>query len=189
MMPFDSVFHDVANKETRTLQVTSAANVPGLPVGDYMLRELYCNEPRCDCRRVLLHVHWDDLRGPVVASINYAFDPPAEDDWMAQEEGQIFLDPMNPQSRLSEPLFDVVWRMIGNDLEYQERLERHYAAFKEVVDDAGQPKYHIVRIEAHADPDFEPAFPAKRSLRKVGRNAKCPCGSGKKHKHCCGRGR
>jgi len=22
---------------------------------------------------------------------------------------------------------------------------------------------------------------------KVGRNAPCPCGSGKKHKHCCGR--
>ena len=22
--------------------------------------------------------------------------------------------------------------------------------------------------------------------KKVGRNEKCPCGSGKKHKHCCG---
>ncbi|MBO4802382.1 MAG: SEC-C domain-containing protein [Bacteroidaceae bacterium] len=24
--------------------------------------------------------------------------------------------------------------------------------------------------------------------KKVGRNDPCPCGSGKKYKHCCGRG-
>ena len=29
--------------------------------------------------------------------------------------------------------------------------------------------------------------PAKRSTEKVGRNAPCPCGSGKKYKKCCGR--
>jgi preprotein translocase subunit SecA len=28
---------------------------------------------------------------------------------------------------------------------------------------------------------------AKRSPDKVGRNSPCPCGSGKKHKKCCGR--
>jgi preprotein translocase subunit SecA len=30
--------------------------------------------------------------------------------------------------------------------------------------------------------------PVKREGAKVGRNAPCPCGSGKKHKKCCGRG-
>jgi len=29
--------------------------------------------------------------------------------------------------------------------------------------------------------------PAKRSTQKIGRNAPCPCGSGKKYKKCCGR--
>jgi preprotein translocase subunit SecA len=29
--------------------------------------------------------------------------------------------------------------------------------------------------------------PVKRSEKKVGRNAPCPCGSGKKYKKCCGR--
>lgn len=29
--------------------------------------------------------------------------------------------------------------------------------------------------------------PVKRETRKVGRNEPCPCGSGKKYKHCCGR--
>jgi preprotein translocase subunit SecA len=27
---------------------------------------------------------------------------------------------------------------------------------------------------------------AKRDVQKVGRNAPCPCGSGKKYKKCCG---
>ena len=29
--------------------------------------------------------------------------------------------------------------------------------------------------------------PYVRGQRKVGRNEPCPCGSGKKYKHCCGR--
>ncbi len=29
--------------------------------------------------------------------------------------------------------------------------------------------------------------PVKRTEKKVGRNAPCPCGSGKKYKRCCGR--
>ena len=30
-------------------------------------------------------------------------------------------------------------------------------------------------------------LPIRRNLPKVGRNEPCPCGSGKKHKNCCGR--
>ncbi|MBR2594456.1 MAG: SEC-C domain-containing protein, partial [Firmicutes bacterium] len=29
--------------------------------------------------------------------------------------------------------------------------------------------------------------PKKRQSAKIGRNDPCPCGSGKKYKHCCGR--
>ncbi len=28
--------------------------------------------------------------------------------------------------------------------------------------------------------------PVRRTERKIGRNEPCPCGSGKKYKHCCG---
>ncbi len=34
--------------------------------------------------------------------------------------------------------------------------------------------------------DIAPQKPVKREMDKVGRNADCPCGSGKKHKKCCG---
>jgi preprotein translocase subunit SecA len=35
-------------------------------------------------------------------------------------------------------------------------------------------------------PAAEPALPFVREGRKVGRNEPCPCGSGKKYKHCHG---
>ncbi len=62
-------------------------------------------------------------------------------------------------------------------------------------------------VEAKADwlynlPQWEPLIPAERRTelykeqkrsktvvkgKKIGRNDPCPCGSGKKYKHCCGR--
>ncbi len=40
---------------------------------------------------------------------------------------------------------------------------------------------------AGAQPDPEPAAPTMREGPKIGRNDPCPCGSGKKYKHCHGR--
>lgn len=37
------------------------------------------------------------------------------------------------------------------------------------------------------DPEAEPQQPYKREGRKIGRNEKCPCGSGKKYKQCHGK--
>lgn len=36
-------------------------------------------------------------------------------------------------------------------------------------------------------PSSGPQMPVRRKAPKVGRNDPCPCGSGKKYKHCCGR--
>lgn len=36
-------------------------------------------------------------------------------------------------------------------------------------------------------PSMSSRSPAARTRHKVGRNEPCPCGSGKKYKHCCGR--
>jgi ribulose-5-phosphate 4-epimerase/fuculose-1-phosphate aldolase len=71
MLNFDRIFHDVAKNESRALQVFDR---PEVPTGMYVLREFYCNEPDCDCRRVILHVHSVEAKR-VVASINYAFEP------------------------------------------------------------------------------------------------------------------
>lgn len=182
MMPFDTVFPHIAENETRVFHVHDHDD---LPRGAYLLREFYCNEPACDCRRVLLQVYWVEGKR-VAATINYAFEPskPPFDD-----EPQISLDPLNPQSDVAEVLFDIFEEVITADRAYHERLVRHYEMWKRVVDDPAHPDHGTVRSEAHDDPSFRPAFPRSEPVRreqpKVGPNAACPCGSGKKYKRCC----
>jgi hypothetical protein len=181
MMPFHVLFLDVAQDECRTL---TPINHETLPQRTFLLMELYCVEPRCDCRRVMLNV-MDTEAHTHVATINHAFEPPKPP---FDDEGQTFLDPINPQSPMSEALLDVFEEMIANDASYQARLERHYAMWKCVVDDPTHPDHHKVRSELHDDPDFRPAFPKQTPVRregpKVGPNDLCPCGSGKKFKKC-----
>jgi len=66
------------------------------------------------------------------------------------------------------------WRMDDDD-EYEDELDDDFDAFEE---EAGGDLRAIDVTEAR--PETRPQTP------KVGRNEPCPCGSGKKYKHCCG---
>jgi hypothetical protein len=182
MVPFEVLFPDLARDECRTLH---PFNNPQLPEGTFLLREHYCVERDCDCRRVLLQVWWVE-RHEQVATINYGFEPskPPFDD-----EPQIMLDPLNPQNDLSDALRDLFENMIEHDSAYHDRLVRHYEMWKAVVDDVAHPDHHKVRSESHDDLSIRPAFPRREPERradpKVGANDPCPCGSGKKYKKCC----
>jgi len=85
--------------------------------------EAYCADPQCDCRRVMLNVI-DAERHDNVASINYAFEPPFEG------EGQMFLDPLNPQSAMSPAFLELTADMMAHDRAYHDRLVRHYTMWK-----------------------------------------------------------
>ena len=185
MMPFHVLFPDVAQIESRTL---TPLNHESLPERAFLFVELYCVEPGCDCRRVILNV-MDTVTRKHIATINHAFEPPRPP---FDDEGQTFLDPLNPQSPMSEAVLDLFEDMMANDVGYQDRLERHYTMWKSVVDDPSQPDHHKVRNELHDDPNFRPAFPKQEPMRregpKVGPNELCPCESGKKFKKCCRNG-
>ena len=60
-----------------------------------------------------------------------------------------------------------------------ERLEEERRREKE-------KELEMARQQAAADAESTPK-PVKRAREKVGRNAPCPCGSGKKYKKCCGK--
>jgi uncharacterized protein YchJ len=80
--------------------------------------------------------------------------------------------------------------MLENDPGYHDRLVRHYAMWKAVVDNPSHPDHPKVRNATHDEPSFLSAFPkrqepVRRDGPKVGPNAPCPCGSGKKFKKCC----
>jgi preprotein translocase subunit SecA len=53
-------------------------------------------------------------------------------------------------------------------------------------DDFGEGTMTLTRVEARTVPAEERNPKDPKSWGKVGRNEACPCGSGKKYKHCHG---
>jgi hypothetical protein len=135
MAPFFSRFPELAARQTRILKLL--APHAGLPAGEYGFLELYCNEPTCDCRRVLFQVCRADRPNQVLATINYGWE--SEDfyaQWLhgdresARELVSASLDPLNPQSKLSPALLEVFRHIVLLDRAYVARLRRHYRKFK-----------------------------------------------------------
>src|SRR5436190_3406251 len=112
MMAFDHVFMDVARRESRAIQTIDHRGRPAT----FLFREFYCADPGCDCRRVVLHMHWVEEKC-IAASINYAFEPSRR-----RDEPQISLDPLNPQSEHAEGLLGLFTEVIRKDREFRERL-------------------------------------------------------------------
>jgi hypothetical protein len=161
MMAFDDVFFEVAKRESRAIQAVDHRGRPAT----FLFREFYCADPGCDCRRVVLHVHWVEEKC-IAASINYAFEPSRR-----RDEPQISLDPLNPQGEHAEGLLGLFTKVIQTDREYRERLIQHYVAWKQVVDDPAHPEHAKVRGAAHGDPAFRPAFPRQNGRARRQRAA------------------
>jgi preprotein translocase subunit SecA len=64
-------------------------------------------------------------------------------------------------------------------------LYRIQIAEPKKIEEYRQPKEQPMVFSGGGEP--EKKKPQKRSAKKVGRNAPCPCGSGKKYKKCCGK--
>jgi preprotein translocase subunit SecA len=56
-----------------------------------------------------------------------------------------------------------------------------------VQKDAKQPQSPMAKAGVGSQGNKKPRVPAQVAGKKIGRNDPCPCGSGKKYKHCCGR--
>jgi hypothetical protein len=168
MMAFDHVFMEVARRESRAIQTIDHRGKPAT----FLFREFYCADPECDCRRVVLHVHWVEQKC-IAGSINYAFQPSRR-----RDEPQISLDPFNPQGEHAEELLGLFTEVIRQDREFRERLVRHYAMWKQVVDDASHPEHEKVRGAAHGDAAFRPAFPRPKAQARGRRAAAAVAGAG-----------
>ncbi|MDX9953800.1 MAG: SEC-C metal-binding domain-containing protein [Anaerolineae bacterium] len=181
---FGEVDPELASRETRALTLLMPQR--GVPAGKYAIVESYCADPACDCRRVMLTVIEEHHPHTSLASINYAFD--ADD----PDPGP-FLDPLNPMSAYAQGLMELVTELVLSDPAYLARLERHYALTKQAAADPTHPAYETLRKSFTDDVDEYLESPAGAEAKallsrtKIGRNAPCPCGSGKKYKACCGR--
>jgi len=122
------MFPQVAKDECRFAILGDPVDGPpqklDLPAGTYGFLEFYCDDPDCDCRRVMLNVFQPEKPG-FVAVISYGFDP-------GTELRGPFLDPINKQSEYAEAALDLC-RFVLQDAAYVARLESHYRMVKDAV--------------------------------------------------------
>ena len=137
MLAFYQLFPEIGLKETRTATIFGGDR--SLPHDSYGFVELYCVDPDCDCRRVMINVLSERGRAHL-ATINHAFEAPANDDPVQK---QTFLDPLNVQSRWSGALLEL-FKEIILDRAYCERLERHYRMVKDALRDPGHPIHQVI---------------------------------------------
>ena len=146
MVPFFSKFKEVAENETRTISLLQP--MMGLPPDDYALIEFYCDDPGCDCRRVILQVWGKDKPGVSLATFNFGWESPEfytqwvhGDAELAREMHGLAVEPFGPQSRLTEPLRALVEMVLSEDRAYVDRLKRHYNLFKQSLNwNGGRPQ-------------------------------------------------
>lgn len=137
--PFLEECPEVAKEETRQINILNDGG--RLPKGRYLLIELFCTDPTCDCRRVFFnvtHVESDQLQ----AVIAYGWeDEEFYRDWFGPG-AQGFIDELkgpslntaSPQSPLAPILLEKVESVL-EDEEYVDRIERHYEMFKDAISD------------------------------------------------------
>jgi preprotein translocase subunit SecA len=66
-------------------------------------------------------------------------------------------------------------------------LYRVQLAEPEEIEQMRRPKEQPMVFSGSGDSPPPKKQPVRKAQKKVGRNAPCPCGSGKKYKQCCGR--
>jgi hypothetical protein len=143
-MPFVA-FHelcpDVAHRETRTITMHPGARL-GVPAGEYHFIEMFCDEPRCDCRRVFFSV-FSSTQKRVEAIIAWGWEDRAfymqwlgiNDPRLGMEMQGPVLNLGSPQSENAEALLELTRNVLLVDPLYVERIKRHYALFRSKIDD------------------------------------------------------
>jgi len=139
MIPFMERFPELGARETRSVTVPQRQD---LPEGEYGFVELYCNQPGCDCRRVMIDVLRPETGwSKVWATISYGWESlDFYRPWAVGDSDPIqikgpYLDPLNPQTKYSSALLNL-FRFLIQSPEYVLRLQRHYRMFRESVDRA-----------------------------------------------------
>ena len=133
---FHSRFPEIAKKETRCFVIPNSASTV-LPPGEYGLLEMYCDEPGCDCRRVMLAVLCSETKQEL-AFITYGWGTAqfyakwfGHDDPEGIEEMQgVKLNMCSAQSKYASVILDLVKNQVLSDTNYIKRLQRHYELFR-----------------------------------------------------------
>lgn len=141
-MPFALLYDllpDVAKAETRSLLLPRPDGTPG---DGFAFMEMFCDEPGCDCRRVIVRVAPTNDPKRVLANISYGWEPdsfyrkwagfPLDQDDLEELRGPGLMR-LNAQSEQADEMLSRFRDLLEDDA-YRERIVRHYRMFREVVD-------------------------------------------------------
>ena len=136
--PFDLICPDIARLEQASCVVSTAEF--GVSLGRYVLREFYCTELDCDCRRVLVQFFGADngIKPPVLASVNFGWARPrfyrkwSSDPVMWREMAGATLERFSEQGPDAEA-FLVFFKSSVNAPGFIDPFRRHYALVKDRV--------------------------------------------------------
>jgi len=140
MIPFHSLLPELAQREVRCVHLEAVPGVTptsGLSAGEYAFLEFYCEDLKCDCRRVFFQVIARHRQAQVLASINYGWEKESfyrkRLPWDPDAPRQIVrasLDPINAQSKHAEELLELFQQRVLDE-PYRLRLKRHHQLFRD----------------------------------------------------------
>ncbi|MFH1008279.1 MAG: hypothetical protein V1800_12390 [Candidatus Latescibacterota bacterium] len=143
-MPYQ-LFHDllptIAEAETRTITVFGDQPETGLPPGQYVFYEMFCNERGCDCRRVFFHVVSSFRDGPE-AVVAWGWETPEfYAKWLHDDDPNTIAELIgpslnfgSPETELADGILDLFRNVLLQDETYVDRVKRHYRQFRNKVD-------------------------------------------------------
>lgn len=198
---FHTCFPEIGAREARSV-ILPDPGVP-LPAGEYKLVEMYCNEPGCDCRRVFFYVISPGHPQPL-AVVAYGWETRAFYARWAGANDPLWIDELvgpvlnrgSPQSELAPAVLELIEDVVLKDRAYIRRIKRHYRMFRDRIEEDAR-KAADSETATGSQPGAGPAPSGAHPRAAAGaldrkdpsgtpaRNARCPCGSGKKYKKCC----
>ncbi len=139
-IPFIQYFPELGERETRCI-ILGENHPANLPAGEYGLIELFCDEPQCDCRRVMFMVV-SAQTGKDLATIAYGWESPTfYARWMGTEDLAsirdlygVTLNLLSRQSRYASEILAFVKDVVLKDPAYIERIKRHYHMFRDKIE-------------------------------------------------------
>ena len=136
MTQFHSRFPEIAEEETRGFIIPKGHKL--LPPGQYGFVEYYCDDPECDCKRVIFQISEDQQAPKILATINFGWESlDFYERWLGSKEGAedmvgATIEPFGPQSDLSPALLKLCVHAMS-DQSYLDRIKRHYNLFRASV--------------------------------------------------------
>lgn len=172
------VYQSILNKEDP--QEVLVCRLAGYD-GDIYIQEAYCSNPICNCNEIYLSFY--SLDGAVPKNLLFGIRLNIER--LEVMERSVHQENLDHEKMVAE--------FIQNIDEFKELLLKHYKHIKvyyknRISDNEKANSSEDKSIDQHDHMSkSSKVVSQKDSLKatKIGRNDVCPCGSGKKYKHCC----